>query len=790
MLKVKSGHVNGAASEWEPIDVTEEDIRLSFNRLFSEDQDKIDLDKNNPLFYDHITSGIDNLLCSQTMGFTQDSGNSSSTAPVIGIPRGLLYFHYQPLWATFLSQLGVSLRVSEPTERKHLETAQGLTRSDLCLPVKVFLEHVARLKDQVDWLLLPRMISVSSDAYMCPKVLGLTDMVRNVFPRLPRLLDPRINVKLLKPQGFAEACAWVGRHFTKNDRQLRKAWLAAQEAQAEFNRRVQMYPVDEALRPWDGAFSQPQNRQIVQTRYRVAVIGRSYITFDSALSHDLPGLLKRYRVQILTPESVPPEAKEKQSQRLPKKVYWQLGRDLVAAAMFYMERPEVDGIINVSSFGCGQDSFTTALIEHYVTKHSTKPILTLVLDEHSGDTGLNTRVEAFLDMVEQRRKNGPQGLRVQREESAGVPRAMHIDNQLRSQQIHLTIPHMGHLHLGFQKVLKDLGVHITMPPRPNKEALMLGTRYSPECSCLPFKLNLGNMIQALNQGATDIMMPGGFGPCRFGYYSVVQEQILRDLGYQFRMGRTDDPDSLHDMLATVKMITGLTSKWRTYKLFFFILHRLALMDWALGRAHWLRPREVERRSTDQALRHSLTIIERSRHFRDLWQAKRQVRRILKDVAIDRNRPVMRVGLVGEIFMVLENYANMNVEDRLGDMGVEVHRGVWLSDWLNDRFRFKLFRRNQFKWALQKARPYLLDPSGGDSIESVGKSIHFARKGFDGIVHLMPFTCMPELVAQTILTRVASDFNIPVLTLIFDEHTSPGGVQTRLEAFVDLIKQRR
>lgn len=724
------------------------------------------------------------------MGFTQDSGNSSSTAPVVGIPRGLLYFYYQPLWATFLSQLGVSVRVSEPTERKHLETAQGLTRSDLCLPVKVFLEHVARLKDQVHWLLLPRMISVSSDAFMCPKVLGLTDMVRNVFPQLPRLLDPKINVKLPKPQGFAEACAWVGRHFTKDDTQLTKAWLAAQEAQAEFNRRVQIYPLDEALGPWDVAFSERQDRQSVHMRYRVAVIGRSYITFDGALSHDLPGLLKGHRVHILTAECVPPEAKEKQSQQLPKKVYWQLGRDLVAAAMFYMERPEVDGIINVSSFGCGQDSFTTALVEHYVTKHSTKPILTLVLDEHSGDTGLNTRVEAFLDMVEQRKKNGGQQLKVQRQESAELGRITHFDNQPKSQEMHLTVPHMGHLHLGFEKVFKDLGVKITMPPRPNKEALLLGTRYSPECACLPFKLNLGNMIQALNQGATDIIMPGGFGPCRFGYYSVVQDQILRDLGYQFRMGRADDPDSLRDILATIKMIAGLSSKWSSYRLFFFILHRLALADWALRRAHWLRPREVERRATDRALRHGLRVIEQTRRFRNLWQAKRQVRRILKGVAIDRSRPVVRVGVVGEIFMVLENYANMNVEDRLGEMGVEVHQGVWLSDWLNDRFRFRPFRRNQFKWALRKARPYLRDPSGGDSIESVGKSIHFARKGFDGIVHLMPFTCMPELVAQTILTRVADDLNIPLLTLIFDEHTSPGAVQTRLEAFVDLIKRRK
>lgn len=241
-------------SQW-LIDTGEEDNTLSFDNLFTEDKDKIGLDKINPLFYDHIISRIDGV------GMTAEAGLLCADAPVVGIPRGLLYFYYQPLWATFFSQLGVSVRVSGPTERKHLETAQGLTRSDLCLPVKVFLEHVARLKDQVGWLLLPRMISVSSDAFMCPKVLGLTDMVRNVFPRLPRLLDPRINVKLPKPQGFLEACDWVGRHFTKNDTQLRKAWFAAQEAQAEFNRRLLSYPLDEALGPWDGAFSERQSRQ-------------------------------------------------------------------------------------------------------------------------------------------------------------------------------------------------------------------------------------------------------------------------------------------------------------------------------------------------------------------------------------------------------------------------------------------------------------------------------------------------------------------------------------------------
>jgi predicted nucleotide-binding protein (sugar kinase/HSP70/actin superfamily) len=678
--------------------------------------------------------------------------------------------------------------VSQPTERVHLEAAQSITRSDLCLPVKVFLGHVGRLKDQVDWLLLPRMISVSADAFMCPKVLGLTDMVRNVFPELPRLLDPKVNVKPPKPQGLAEACSWIGRHFTNSQTQLGKAWLAAQEAQARFGQRLLTHPLDEAIKPWDGNFNPNQGQPETEPVYRVAVIGRPYVTFDSALSHGLVDLLKRHRVHVVTPECVPSEAKEKHGRRLPKKVYWQLGKDLVAAALFYMGRPEVDGIINVSSFGCGQDSFTSALVEHYVTKHSNKPLLNLVLDEHTADTGLNTRVEAFLDMMEQRTRNARHG-NVHRDEHAEPSETKYSVKQPKSPQMHLTIPHMGHLHLGFERVLEDLGVQITLPPRPNKEALMLGTRYSPEFACLPFKLNLGNMIQALNRGATDIIMPGGVGPCRFGYYSVVQEQILRDLGYEFRMGRADDPDSLRDMLATIKMIAGLKSKWDSYKVFFFILHRLALVDWALHRAHLLRPRELKRRTTDRALHRSLRIIEQTRRFRHLWQAKRRARREFDAVDIDPSRPVVRVGVVGEIFMVLENYANMNVEERLGEMGVEVHRGLWLSDWLNDRFRFKPFRRNQFRWALRRAAPYLRDPSGGESVKSVGKSVHFARKGFDGIVHLMPFTCMPELVAQTILTRMASDFKIPVLTLIFDEHTSQGAVQTRLEAFVDLIKRR-
>jgi len=353
----------------------------------------------------------------------------------------------------------------------------------------------------------------------------------------------------------------------------------------------------------------------------------------------------------------------------------------------------------------------------------------------------------------------------------------------------LTIPHMGLLHVGYARVLESYGVELVVPPPPNQEALQLGTRYSPEFACLPFKLNLGNMIQALERGATDILMPGGFGPCRFGYYAVIQELILKRLGFSFRMARADDPDSLNNMVTTIKEISGIQSKREAYRLFFFILEKLAVIDWAQQKYLAIKPLEREKGKTDQVLKEAIGLIDRCLTYPRLLRIWLKVRRSFSGISKDR-RELLQVGLVGEIFMLLEPFTNMHIEEKLSKMGVKLSKSVWLSDWLNDRFRFKPFRRNQFQLAWKWARPYMEFPAGGESIKTVGKSLDYARKGYDGVIQIMPFTCMPELVAQTALSKISRDFNLPVLTLIYDEHTGPTGLQTRLEAFVDLLYHKR
>lgn len=354
----------------------------------------------------------------------------------------------------------------------------------------------------------------------------------------------------------------------------------------------------------------------------------------------------------------------------------------------------------------------------------------------------------------------------------------------------ISIPHMGLLDKACAPVLESLGVHMIRQPRPNKRSLTLGVSHAPECACLPFKLNLGNMIEAIEEGSDTILMAGGFGPCRFGYYSAIQEDILKDLGYDFRMGTTDNPDKLSDILSTIKEISKLNTKFAAYRAFYLILSRILLFDYSTHLANTTRPYEKNKGETTDVYEEAITIIEKSKGYRGLIPAFIKVMKLFSKIEKDTTRKPLKVGLVGEIFMVLEPFANMEIEKRLGEMGVEVVRGVWLSDWLNERFRFIPFRRNQMKLATKAAYPYLKHNAGGESIVSVGKSIIFARKGIDGIVHIMPFTCMPEIIAQSILNRVEKDLDIPILTLIYDEHSTPGSIETRLEAFVDLLSRRQ
>jgi hypothetical protein len=129
------------------------------------------------------------------------------------------------------------------------------------------------------------------------------------------------------------------------------------------------------------------------------------------------------------------------------------------------------------------------------------------------------------------------------------------------------------------------------------------------------------MIEALESGADAIFMPGGMGPCRFGYYDAIQEQILKGLGYRFTMGSAENPDRLSDMLDLMKQIAGLRTRGALLKLFYLILMRLSVLDWALKRYFSIKPREAIPNETDRVFRESVQLIDSSLSFPSLLGAR-------------------------------------------------------------------------------------------------------------------------------------------------------------------------
>jgi hypothetical protein len=89
-----------------------------------------------------------------------------------------------------------------------------------------------------------------------------------------------------------------------------------------------------------------------------------------------------------------------------------------------------------------------------------------------------------------------------------------------------------------------------------------------------------------------------------------------------------------------------------------------------------------------------------------------------------------------------------------------------------------------------AEPYLSHNIGGFAQGTVGSAVLLSREGVDGLIHLAPFNCTPEVMAHNALLALQRECQVPILSLSFDEHTGRAGLLTRLEAFVDLLERRR
>lgn len=353
----------------------------------------------------------------------------------------------------------------------------------------------------------------------------------------------------------------------------------------------------------------------------------------------------------------------------------------------------------------------------------------------------------------------------------------------------VTFPRMGESYRAFKTLLEDLGNEVILPPRPSRKTLNLGVQYAPEFACLPLKILLGTYLETAEKGANLIVTSGGIGPCRAGQYAQLHKKILEELGLDFDM-IVFEPPKLHplDFLRNVKRLNAGRLSYRSiYHCIKKSWEKLKILDNLEKLTHIVRPREQKQGTTTAVYKKTLQWVDQARNIKELKEAENAALKKIKEIPQDPAKTIVKVGIVGEIYVLLEPASNLEIEETLGNLGVEVERSMFLTGWTIDN---TIKETEHLVNAKDAAVPYLPELIGGHGRDSVGHTILYSKRGFDGVIQLAPFTCIPEIVARTILTKISKEFNIPVLTFFLDEQTGKAGISTRLEAFVDLMKRKK
>jgi predicted nucleotide-binding protein (sugar kinase/HSP70/actin superfamily) len=293
----------------------------------------------------------------------------------VGIPKGLLYHNYKPFFHTFFEELGAELIVSSDTNRDTLNKGVKYCVDEACLPVKIFHGHVAEIKDHCDLILIPRIMQLREREFICPKFCGLPEMVLNSIPDMPKTTMAPIYA-MSKERLFKWAKV-VGRDVDNNSSRVNKAFEAAVDCQLRYKTGIN----DESC------------------SMKIALAGHPYNIHDNYINMNIVKKLKKLGVGVVTEEIIDEAAKEKAISKLYKKPFWSFARDNYSFTSIAAENKLVNGIIYISSFACGIDSVVIELIKHNIDDF---PFLVLKVDEHTGEAGLDTRIEAFVDMLERR----------------------------------------------------------------------------------------------------------------------------------------------------------------------------------------------------------------------------------------------------------------------------------------------------------------------------------------------------------------------------------------------------
>ena len=290
----------------------------------------------------------------------------------IGIPKALYYYYFFDKWQYFFEQLNIEL-ITTDTDKNILELGNHYAASEMCLSLKIFLGHVAYLQDKCDYILIPKIDNFGQNNQMCTNFSSLYDLVHNLFA--VKILTYEINQ--VKKKSEKKGLIKIGLELGFNKKMLKKAYKIA--CLKDEKKRKQL--IIDNLNKLDSP------------NKKVLIVSHSYNIHDDYIGKMIVQNLEKYSIEIIYSDLF--NRVSDLALYISPNLYWRYSKESIGAIIACKEK--IAGIIFVSTFPCGLDS----LVNELVMRKIDLPYLNLVIDDLDAITGIETRIESFIDIIEQ-----------------------------------------------------------------------------------------------------------------------------------------------------------------------------------------------------------------------------------------------------------------------------------------------------------------------------------------------------------------------------------------------------
>ncbi|MFO8066005.1 MAG: acyl-CoA dehydratase activase [Bacteroidales bacterium] len=693
-------------------------------------------------------------------------------------PKALQYFSFHPFWSKFFNALKIELIPTPTTNSEINSLAKSYALSDFCYPLKLALGHAMYcIKHDNYPVVIPFHIQDTKNpkalnSYFCPLSQAFPTILKSALGynniNTDNILSPIIDFSKADDYNIKQLEKTIGKSFGINTKQIRLAFKQAKLKNAETKKEL-------------SEFGKNYINNKKTNKPRFVILGRSYNILDQSINLGLLSTIARYGYDVI-PMDVLPINRESISEEF-KDMYWAYGQKIVAAANYINKHDDLYPIY-LSNFSCGPDSFLLGTFEEIMTE---KPYLILELDEHGGDAGYMTRLEAYFDRVDHYYES-------KKKPVSAVKIEKRIKNSLANNKVYVPPMHPIGSRL-VSAAIRAYGIDSVPLVKEDIETFTLGSAFVRGSECMPATSTIGAFLHKIskeNDGCnenTALFMPCASGPCRFGLYARLHNKILRENNIEASIISPSFDDNYGDIKG------GLRIHFLKAMIVSDILYKLACK---------LRPYEKTPGLIDEIIEEAIVNMEKVfENKNSISSALRKLNSKLKGIEFYNNKKPL-VGVVGEIYVRNSQFSNSNLVKQIESNGGE----AWVApmmEWLHysaelktnknildffshfisteltaiienkylrifDYF-LKVRKEPPIKEIIGIGKKFVPVEVEGEPVLTIGRAIGFINQGAKLIVNVSPFGCMPGQVCSSVFKDVSNKYNTPIVSVFYDGETN-------------------